>query len=163
MEQQQTMDPTITTLTKAFAEAETLRKRLKALEDRINQEISKPLMAQITTWMDTHGLPKLPAPGVGSFNKNYKRTFTCLDEEVLCRHIYNTMTQAIAEGRPLMDCTLWQKTVKQSSVEKLCDDMLQQMYPDTPTKEFTTDQYKAVANMLGVGVFDSVETKFYKS
>lgn len=133
----------------AKARIESLKQEIKEIETEILSDVE----SRMVMLLDVMGIDGVRFPD-GTLSKKTTTHMKIDNAEVMCRYMLEEMKKADAEGRPLGDCLLLQKTPNRGVILDIIHRNL--------GEDATNEQVEAEAAKYGAGVFRKVGVTFYK-
>lgn len=101
------------------------RKELETLAKRIKDEKETEAMRRILEYLDLSGQDGVKlAGGGGTVSKKTSTHVRLQDAELACRYMFEQMKAAEAQGEPLMDSLIFQKTPLKTFAMELAEETL---------------------------------------
>lgn len=127
--------------------------------DRLSRELKvgpeAALKSQILMYLDSQNLPGVKS-GVGTVSRTTKDHMEVTDLNVLLEKQYELFNKAKAEGRPLSDALLLQRTPVKAEITSYVLGMLGLDEKAKPTD----DEFNAAADALGIRRVSTLELSF---
>ena len=134
-----------------YRDARKQRLELESIANDLKEKIEKPLSEEIIVYLTNQGLQNAKTEH-GTVGKRITRKMQIADVEVACRAMLQDMKRLEAEGKPLVDALLFQKTAHKGLVEEI---VLNAMDLDKNEK-YTDEEFNAVAQNLGMRIVSEV-------
>jgi hypothetical protein len=152
------MEATIQELVSQWRGFYQQRLELEKLAERIKKEKEIEAMRRVLEYLDLHDQDGVKlANGGGTVSKRVTTHVRLQDAEVACRYMFERMREADANGTPLMDNLIFQKTPLKTDNLKWAEDKLR-----ADNRPIDVNTINEVIGELGLKVYTEVGLSYTK-